>query len=136
MTKTSGDTNIEVADPHWIEWVTGLISAIIVVAVILWIGKDAVTDLDTSPDLTGNVLHVDQRSSGYQVQFEISNSASATASQVTVQGLVRDATTVVETADTVVDYVPGHSKATGGLIFQHDPRGKGVEISAAAYNDP
>lgn len=136
MTRTTGGKNIEADAPHWIEWATGAVSAVIVIAVIIWIAKDAIFDRDTSPNLAGSVVHVEQRSGGYQVQFEVRNSASATASQVTVRGEVRDDGTLVETTQTVVDYIPGHSKANGGLIFQHDPDGKAIHILATAYNEP
>jgi uncharacterized protein (TIGR02588 family) len=136
MTKMTGGKNIEADEPHWIEWVTGAVSAVIVIAVMVWIAKDAIADRDASPNLVGSVVHVQQRSGGYQVQFEVRNSASATASQVTVRGEVRDDDTLLETTETVVDYVPGHSKANGGLIFLHDPGGKTIHIRATAYNDP
>jgi uncharacterized protein (TIGR02588 family) len=136
MTKTTGDKNIEADEPHWIEWVTGAVSAVIVIAVMVWIAKDAIADRDASPDLVGSFVNVERRSGGYQVQFEVRNKASVTASQVTVRGEVRDGDALLEATDTVVDYVPGHSTATGGLIFQHDPDGKTIHIQATAFNDP
>jgi uncharacterized protein (TIGR02588 family) len=136
MTKTTRDKNIEADEPHWIEWVTGTVSAVIVIAVMVWIAKDAIADRDASPDLVGSVARVEPRSGGYQVQFEVRNRASVTASQVKVRGEVRDGDALLEATETVVDYVPGHSTATGGMIFQRDPGGKTIHIQATAFNDP
>lgn len=135
MTKTIGDKNLEAKNPHWVEWLTGLVSGAIVLAVIGWIAKDAVGDQDTSPDLAATVLMTEQRSNGFQVAFEVSNGASATASQVTVDGEILDGANVVEQASTVLDYVPGKSKARAGLIFKNDPTGR-IVLRVSAFNEP
>lgn len=135
MTKTVGDKNLEAQNPHWVEWLTGLVSAVIVLAVIGWIAKDAFRDQDTTPDLGATVLTTEQRSNGFQVSFEVSNTASATASQVTVDGVILNGSDVVEKASTVLDYVPGRSKARGGLIFINDPTGR-ITLNVSAFNEP
>jgi uncharacterized protein (TIGR02588 family) len=136
MTKISNDKNIEVSEPHWIEWVTGAVSAVIVLGVIVWIGKDGLVDRDTSPNLKGIVLQTEERSDGFQVLFEIRNESSETASQVTVRGEVRDQNSVRESTETVLDYVPGHSKAGGGLIFKQNPAGNRLTVRATAFDEP
>ena len=136
MTKTSSQANIDDAKPHWIEWLTGLVSAVIVLAVIAWIGKDALMDRDSSPALKGVALQTEKQSEGYQVHFEMRNESSATASDVTVHGEIRNGETLVETSQTKLDYVPGRSRTKGGLIFQADPTGKTIIIRASAYNEP
>lgn len=135
MTKTTGNKSLEAQNPHWVEWLTGLVSAVIVLAVIGWIAKDAFTDQDTTPDLAATVVTTEQRSNGFQVSFEVSNGASATASQVTVQGEILDGSHVVEKASTVLDYVPGKSKARGGMIFKNDPTGR-IALHVSAFNEP
>ncbi len=136
MTKISNDKDIEAREPHWIEWVSGVVSALVVVAIVAWIGKDAVVDRDTTPDLKGIVLRTEKRSNGVQVLFEISNESSATASQVAVRGEITDGEAVLERVEMVLDYVPGHSKAKGGLIFREDPTGKTVTVRADAFAEP
>ncbi len=136
MTKTTPGKDIETNEPHWIEWVTGALSAAVVLIVIIWIAKDAIMDRDVSPDLHGAVLQIDARSEGFQVLFEIQNSSSQTASQVTVRAELSDSSKSVEVAETIVDYVPGNSKAKGGIIFQNNPYGKAIAIRAASFNEP
>ncbi len=136
MTKISDDKNIEASEPHWIEWATGAVSALIVFAVIVWIGKDAIADRDATPNLKGVVLKTEKRSDGVQVLFEILNESSATASQVNVEGEISDGETVLERTETVLDYVPGHSKARGGMIFRQDPTGKTITVRADGFAEP
>lgn len=135
MTKTIGDKNIEAQNPHWVEWLTGLVSALIVLTVVGWIAKDSFRDQDTTPDLGATVVTTEQRSNGFQVLFEVSNGASATASQVTVHGEILDGSDIVEKASTILDYVPGKSKARGGLIFKNDPTGR-IILNVSAFNEP
>ncbi|KXG87232.1 hypothetical protein [Agrobacterium bohemicum] len=135
MTKTIGDKNLEAQNPHWLEWLTGLVSAVIVLAVVGWIAKDAFRDQDTTPDLGATVVTTEQRSNKFQVLFEVSNGASATASQVTVHGEILDGSDIVEKASTILDYVPGKSKARGGLIFKNDPTGR-IILNVSAFNEP
>ena len=135
MTKTISGKSLEAKNPHWVEWVTGLVSAVIVLVVIFWIANDAFNDQDTSPDLAATVVITEQRSNGFQVSFEVSNVASATASQVAVHGEIRDGSDVIERASTVLDYVPGKSKARGGLIFRNDPEGR-IALHVSAFNEP
>ena len=136
MTKTTGEANFETGKPHWIEWVTGAVSAVVVLLVIIWIGKDALMDRDASPNLDASLVQVEARSDGFQVLFEVRNSSSRTASQVTVRGEVLENSKPLETAETVIDYVPGKSKAKAGLIFQNDPEGKTISIRAISFTDP
>ncbi|MGO4134412.1 TIGR02588 family protein [Rhizobium brockwellii] len=136
MTKISNGKNLEAGEPHWIEWVTGVVSAVIVFGVIAWIGKDALVDRDSSPNLVGVVLQTEKREGAFQVLFEIRNDSSATASQVAVQGEIREQGAVLENVETVLDYVPGHSKAKGGLIFQQDPAGKTLTVRATSFDEP
>lgn len=136
MTKISKSKNVEKRKPHWIEWATGALSALVVVIVILWIGRDAMIDRDPSPNLIGVILSTEQRSDGFQVLFEIRNDASETASQVNVQGEIRDGNLVLERVETVLDYVPGNSKAKGGFVFRQDPAGKTVTVHANAFSNP
>ncbi|MBB6164749.1 MULTISPECIES: TIGR02588 family protein [Rhizobium] len=136
MTKISNGRNIEASAPHWIEWVTGAISAIIVLTVIVWIGKDGILDRDRSPDLHGQVVQTEERSDGFQVLFEIHNDSSVTASQVKVRGELRDQGSVLESSESVLDYVPGHSRAGGGLIFRQNPAGKELTVRPTAFDEP
>ena len=91
---------------------------------------------DEAPDLSVSVIRQEARSGGYQVEFEIGNAASATAAQVLVRGELVDGDAVVEAVETTLDYVPMQSKASGGLIFRHDPAGLAVRIAAVGYADP
>ena len=136
MTTTKSRSHTESDDPHWIEWLTGLVSAALVIALIGWVGYEAATGSETPPDLTVEQGKVENVSDGYRVQFAIRNSAPTTAAAVVVRGEIRDRDTVVEDAEISFDYVPAQSQARGALFFETDPSGKAVTVRAVGYTDP
>ena len=85
MTKNTGHANIETNEPHWIEWTTGTLSALVILAVLIWIGRDALMDRGTLPDLGVSVLHVGARRDGVSVLFRTHNASERTATQVNVR---------------------------------------------------
>lgn len=136
MTGTSRYKTKEARQPHWIEWTTGAVSAALVAMLIGWIAWDALTPEDDSPDLSVRLVDTEPRQNGYQVRFEVSNAARATAADVVVRGELRDGDQIVEVVETTLDYVPMQSKASGGLIFQHAPGELSVRLSAIGYSEP
>jgi uncharacterized protein (TIGR02588 family) len=136
MTKSAAKTHRETSKAHWIEWVTGLASSVIVAAMIGWIGTDALRPYDQVPSLNVKLLSTDTRGQTHIARFEIANAADATASAVEIRGELKDGTYPVETVTVTLDYVPGNSKASGGLIFRSDPRGKNIDIAVIGYADP
>ena len=123
--------------PHWIEWATGLASGLIVLLMISWIAYQAVTQVEEAPRLSINILQTTRTGSTYQVIFEIVNSANSTAADVVVQGeIASDGSDAPEQSEVTFDYVPGNSKATGALLFQHDPSSGQLSLRPMGYTQP
>lgn len=136
MNAQSKQRSIDKGDPHWIEWLTGVVSMAFVLALIGWIGWDAIGPRDTAPELSVRMLGTSAEGAGYHVRFEIANAAKATAAGVVVRGEIRDGGRTLETIEMTLDYVPMKSTAQGGLIFTSDPEGRSVRVSAVGYSDP
>jgi uncharacterized protein (TIGR02588 family) len=136
MTKTEKGRSRERHDPHWIEWLTGIISAVLVAGILGWVGWEAFTREATPPDLSVTVLTTDTSASGHRVAFDIYNSATTTAAAVTVIGRIREGDRVIEENHVIFDYVAAESKSTGAILFQADPAGRTVDIRPAGYTDP
>ncbi|AOF88289.1 TIGR02588 family protein [Sinorhizobium sp. RAC02] len=136
MTKSEQGRHRERHDPHWIEWLTGIVSALLVAGLLGWIGWEAFTREATPPDLTIAVLTTEKTGAGYRVAFDIRNAATTTAASVTVIGRLMDGDRVVEENHVVFDYVAAESKATGAILFRNAPMGRTVDIRAAGYTDP
>ncbi|MDX3925085.1 MAG: TIGR02588 family protein [Shinella sp.] len=136
MTTTRNRIHTERHDPHWIEWLTGILSAAVVVSLIGWIGYEAVIRDGKPPELSVTMLGAERTTSGFRVDFEISNSAPTTAAGVNVTGALVQNGEVVEESTVTLDYVPAESQAAGAVIFSIDPAGKQIRLQAKGYGDP
>ena len=136
MTRTSKSQHTEKQDPHWIEWLTGIVSAILVAAILGWIGFEAITRGSEPPALSIRIAGQTEINGLFRVSFEIGNSAPTTAAAVTVVGELRQGERVVETAEVQFDYVPAESQAEGALFFANDPRANALSIRPTGFTDP
>ena len=136
MTKTKQGRHRERHDPHWIEWLTGIVSAILIAGMLGWLGWEAFTRQATPPDLSIDVLAQENTASGHRITFDISNAATTTAAAVTVVGRLLEGEQVIEENHVIFDYVAAESKATGAILFKNDPSGRTIDIRAAGYTDP
>ncbi|CDZ46342.1 TIGR02588 family protein [Neorhizobium galegae] len=136
MTTTANKRHTEVKEPHWIEWATGMVSALVVVATIAWVAYQAWTHDDMQPEFSIAITERRQTEGGYRVAFDIANKATATAAAVTVRGEILDGGNIVEDADITFDYVPAESKSSGAILFSQDPGAREVRVRAVGYIDP
>lgn len=136
MTRSERGRHRERHDPHWIEWLTGLVSALLVAGMLGWIGWEAFTREATPPDLSVTVLTTEKTGAGQRVTFDIANSGTTTAAAVTVIGRLMEGEKIVEESHVVFDYVAAESKSTGAILFAGDPAGRRVNIRAAGYTGP
>lgn len=136
MTRSEQGRHKERNDPHWIEWLTGIVSALLVAALLGWIGWEAVMRDATPPDLSIAVLVTEKTPGGYLVAFDIQNTGTTTAAAVTVVGRLSDGGRVIEENDVTFDYVAAESKSTGAILFENDPAGRRLDIRPAGYTDP
>ncbi len=136
MTKSEQGRHRERQDPHWIEWLTGIVSALLVAAMLGWLTWEAFTRQATPPDLVVTVLTTEKTTAGHRVAFDIYNTATTTAAAVTVIGRLTDGDRVIEENDVTFDYVAAESKSNGAILFQNDPAGHTVDIHPAGYTDP
>lgn len=136
MTRSERGRHRERHDPHWIEWLTGLVSALLVAGMLGWIGWEAFTREATPPDLSVTVLTTEKTGAGQRVTFDIANSGTTTAAAVTVIGRLMEGEKIVEESHVVFDYVAAESKSTGAILFAGDPAGRRLDIRAAGYTGP
>lgn len=128
--------SIEDQQAHWIEWVTGGVSTLLVLAMIGFIFWDAVTDRHLPPDLGVTITSRAAVAGGYRVTFDVTNRSSTTAAGVVVKGELVGGDHPLETTEVTFDYVPAQSRSSGAVLFSRDPAGDTVRIRASGYTDP
>lgn len=122
--------------PHPVEWIVGLASAAVVIGLITVVGLEALTSSGMSPQLSVSTLNSQPHDPNNQVRFEVHNWADSSAASVVVRGEAHRSDGLIETAETMFDYVPAQSSAAGALIFSQAVGDADVRIRAVGYSDP
>ncbi|PYB75385.1 TIGR02588 family protein [Rhizobium wuzhouense] len=136
MTPSRLSSNAEKSRPHWVEWVTGLVSLAAICAVIGWLVVDIWTAEDRQPELVAHVVSTEKVTSGWQVVFELRNTATLAAAGVEVRAQLLDKARLVEEAEVTFDYVAAGSLSRGAVIFENDPSTLTLSIRAVGFTEP
>ncbi|TZG31751.1 TIGR02588 family protein [Agrobacterium sp. B1(2019)] len=136
MTISKDGKQMESADPHWIEWVTGTICTLLVAAMLGWIAYDIYRYIPEDARFEIAVTGVEAQAGQYRVRFDIRNLSMTTAAQVQVRGDLQQNDATLESADVTFDYVASESRDTGALFFRNDPRSATLTINVAGYTEP
>ena len=72
----------------------------------------------------------------YVVEIRVTNQSRKTAAAVQVEGVLTQGGADVETSNASLDYVPGKSRRTGGVVFTRDPRQHGLNLRVTGYERP
>lgn len=136
MTITSKSRHTESSKPDWLEWATGIVSALLVLGIVGWIAGQAMLHQETPPEFRSTIHSTQAVAGGFRVEFELFNDGSTTAAAVKVRGELMGGAAASEAAQVTFDYVPGKSSARGALLFAEDPAGRDIRIRAIGYTEP
>lgn len=115
-----------------LEWTAAGLGLLAVLALLFIIGGEIFTGADDDvPVLAVQIEAVTLTPNGQVAQIVVSNDSGQTAAAVQVEGKLGE-----QQASAVIDYVPGHSEARGGLLFLPNS-GKGtIEVRVTGYELP
>ncbi|MDO9335692.1 MAG: hypothetical protein Q7T61_04775 [Caulobacter sp.] len=119
-----------------LEWIAGGFGLVLVLLTVGVIGQEALFGDPSPPAVTVEARAVHAVKGGWLVEIEAINSGGSPAAQVAVEGELVLPGQAPETAEANFDYVPDHSRRTGGLFFSHDPRGAQLSLRAKGYAKP
>lgn len=120
-----------------LEWVASGIGLLLILGLLAVIGREALNhEAEQLPAIDVAAHRVARIPTGFVVEFEAVNRSGGTAAAVEIEGVLKAGEASVETSSAVLDYVPGHSRRTGGLFFTRDPRLHRVEVRALGYQTP
>lgn len=115
-----------------LEWVAAALGLVIALALFGIIGREAIRGTGSEvPMLEARVVGVEPVPAGHVVVFEVANRSSQTAAAVQVLGK-----SAGEESTASIDFVPGRSTATGGLMFTGKPAGQPVAVRVTGYQLP
>lgn len=113
---------------EWIAAGVGLVLAGSAIGLTAW---DALFGVEGPPAIEVRLKHVTPTAHGYVAEIEAVNHGGAPAAQVEIEGVIAGG----EPSSLTIDYIPEQSRASGGLIFEHDPRLGGLKLRAKGFAD-
>lgn len=120
-----------------LEWIAAGVGLILLALLLAIVGRDAFSRAAQEPASVAIELGKPSRASGgYVVPFEAVNSGGGDAAELQIEGQLVEADRIIETSSAVIDYVPGHGRAEGGLFFTHDPKGASIRARPLGYQAP
>lgn len=128
---------VEQSQTPMLEWVAAGIGLALIIALVFVIGREALRERESEPpSIEIKLGAIRQSASGYMVAFEAINRANGTAAALTVEGTMARGEKIIERSQATMDYVPGHGRAGGALLFSHDPRRYALSARATGFQDP
>ena len=119
-----------------LEWAAAAVGLLVATLLLAILGREAIAGRDESvPVLVAEVKQVAATAAGHVVEVRVRNLSEQTAAAVQVEGKIK-AGQEEETSSATIDYVPGRSQATGGIIFASDPRGTPLELRVTGFEIP
>ena len=119
-----------------LEWAAAAVGLLAALALLAVIAREAIAGRDEPvPVLVAEALRVVPTRAGHVVEVKVRNLSNRTAASVQVEGKWTSGGQE-ETSSATIDYVPGRSEATGGLIFPADPRAGRLDVRVTGYEIP
>lgn len=119
-----------------IEWITAAIGLGIVLFFIIFLLFEAKESADKPPDIKIKVIKIIRGGAYYNILINVSNIGQQTAEGVIVEGNLLNGEKVIESSETMFDYIPGQSKKEGGLMFRNDPEKYLLVVKALGFEKP
>jgi uncharacterized protein (TIGR02588 family) len=122
--------------PTTTEWVVGIGSTLLVLALLGFVIYTAVSGTDSPPVVAVRVERVFPVPGGYMVEVAAYNEGGTTAAALTIEGTLKQDTVTVETSTATISYVPAETEREAGLFFTQDPRRHTLEVRPLGYDRP
>jgi len=119
-----------------LEWVIGVLGALIVAALVGYLVWSAVARDETPPDVRLEVLDIQDLPEGYLVRFAAENQGSQAAAALLIEGELELPDGQTETGEATIDYLPPRSTREGALVFRNDPVSGDLTVRPKGFTRP
>lgn len=130
------DRNVSGKSRPAIEWVFGSMSALLVAALILFLGYQALFADARPPDLAVTVERIDKLNGGSAVTVAIENRGGEAASAVIVTASAPDASNGISRMQIEFDYVAAHAVRRGVFLFSGNVAAQDLLVEVDGYVEP
>jgi len=115
------------------EWVSLIISLLLLACVVGIVVKLWVSETAKPARFKIETGAARNEAGQFYLEFTLTNEGDQTAAEVTVEGRIGDAGNE-ETSSTTFDFIPGHARHQGVLVFSVEPAN--AQLRVASYQQP
>ena len=122
---------------NMLEWSVFAISALLIVAVLAILIREAMTEGNRPPLLrvtTGDALP--DGHGGHRVPVTVRNDGDRTAAEAKIELALEEGGREVERGEITLPFVPQRSSRTGWVVFKRDPKCCELLVRAIGYQQP
>jgi uncharacterized protein (TIGR02588 family) len=119
-----------------LEWILGAIGALLFLAAVTYLTIEGSRGEDRPAEITFTVEEVLPAGDGFLVRYSAHNQGTQTLAELHLKAEIIAGTTVMDEAQSTLDFLPGHSSRSGGFYLQEDPSRYRLEIRAEGYRKP
>lgn len=122
-------------DTPLLEWIMGAIGVALLTAAIVFLTiegsqQDRPGGVRVIPELTQKVEN------GYLVRVAVHNLGKQTLADLHISARLLSGTQEIDSAELVIDYLPGQASRKAGVYLSHDPSRYRLELTAEGYQEP
>jgi len=117
------------------ERVLGVASALVVLALAVFLMVKALGNDDGAPAVRVEVVEISGAEGGWLVEIEVTNDGNSPASDVEIEGRLEGADGP-EVGSVTFHQLPSRSSRRGGIWFTENPRTRGLSLRAVGYRAP
>jgi uncharacterized protein (TIGR02588 family) len=119
-----------------LEWILGTIGALLFVAGVAYLTIEGLRGEDRPAEITFTVDEVLRAGDGFLVRYSAHNQGTQTLAEVHLKAEIVAGTTVMDEAQSTLDFLPGQSSRSGGFYLKEDPNRYRLELRVEGYQEP
>src|SRR5688500_8291410 len=111
-----------------LEWILGTIGALLFVAGVAYLTIEGLRGEDRPAEINFTVDEVLRAGDGFLVRYSAHNQGTQTLAEVHLKAEIVAGTTVMDEAQSTLDFLPGQSSRSGGFYLKEDPNRYRLEL--------
>jgi uncharacterized protein (TIGR02588 family) len=119
-----------------LEWILGAIGALLFLAGIAYLTVEGLRGEDRPAEITFTIDEVLPVGEGFLVRYRAHNRGTQTLAELHLRAEIIAGTTIMDEAQSTLDFLPGQSSRAGGFYLREDPSRYRLAIRAEGYQEP
>lgn len=119
-----------------LEWILGVLGGLLLLASLAFLIHRAASGADEPGRVRIVADNITPMGDAWLVQFSAHNAGTQTLAELHVRARLLEGTSEIESAQAVIDYLPGRSTRQGGFYLRHDPGEYRLELAPEGFQTP